>query len=131
MPHPYGQCRDYLASWCLNLRYREYSFFLFPGGTVRLLDEEGYLSTLPKEALRTELRGFVGDEAAARQSWIRRQDFIISFVVDESFAAEWLQAQLLLEEGASIPPDDKDEIDARMMFYFWRHVNPFLIKSLY
>lgn len=38
--------------------------------------------------------------------------------------------KILLEEGRAILSEDKGEIDARLLFYFWRDVNLLLVRPL-
>lgn len=124
--HPYEESCDSRASWCLAVGGREFSLYLTDGTNVRLVDERAYRATRPKEEFTPELRAFVGDPAAAQQIWRERQEFSVSFEIDELLVEKWLAANAILEEHDDITPAMEAEIDAMFMAYFWREVNPHL-----
>ena len=124
--HPYEESRDSRATWCLAVGGREFSLYLMGGTEVRLVDERAYRATRPQEKFSPELRAFVGDPNAARQIWGERQEFSVTFAVDEHLVEKWLAADAILEGHDDITPAMEAEIDALFMSYFWRDVNPHL-----
>lgn len=124
--HPYEESRESRATWCLAVGGREFSLYLMDGTNVRLVDEKAYRATRPKAEFTSELRAFVGNPEAARQIWGERQEFSVSFAIDEHLVKKWLAAGAILVAGNDITPAMEAEIDALFMPYFWRDVNPHL-----
>jgi hypothetical protein len=96
---------------------------------VRLVAERAYRATRPKPEFTPELRTFVGDPDAARQIWGERQEFSVSFAIDEHLVEKWLAAGALLVAGNDITPAMEAEIDVLFMPYFRRDVNSHLTES--
>src|SRR3954464_9371445 len=109
--HPYEESNDSQASWCLAVGGREFSLYLMDGTNVRLVDENAYRATRPKEEFTPELRAFVGDPSAAQQIWRERQEFSLSFEIDDLLVEKWLAANAFLEERGDITPAMEAEID--------------------
>ena len=124
--HPYEESQDSRATWCLAVGGREFSLYLMDGANVRLVDERAYRATRPKEEFTPELRAFVGDPNAARQIWRERQEFSVSFAIDEHLVEKWLAADAVLDARDDFTAAVEAEIDALLMPYFWRDVNPHL-----
>lgn len=128
--HPYEESRDCRASWCLSVGEREFSLYLLDGRTVCFVDTAAYRALRPKERFTPELRAFVGDAKAAQQIWRERQEFSLSFEVDDVLVQKWLAADAMIEKEGDITGEMEAEIDALLMPYFWSEVNPHLTEPV-
>ena len=113
----------------VTIQGRKFLVIIDRQGFMEWDDREGRLKQRPSSDRELELRTLSGDERARQRLANEQTEYGIRFKLDAETFEKFKEWDNIRESGFSTDSQDA-ETDALLEQFFWREINPYLMKPL-